>query len=336
MHTTAPRLRRAWRPVRLVTLGAAALLTLTGCLQADLGVTLNDDESGEFRVRTVINRDQFTEIEEMFGGMAGELGGDTSVATVDPCAEMLEEDMSTDELPPGAQVEPIDDGDWCGALATIPFANLAEFESIAAEFADSADEDSAGLGVPSITKTDGGYRFEVTGVAMNDASMGLGEEGGDDMGEFADMIEQFVQDMRISYDVRLPGNPVDHNADAVDGNRFQWTLEWGDERTELFAETGAGEPDGSNDVGEIADPATGDTPADESGDAGAAPAGADADDDDGTSPLVWVALAAVVVALAVLGFVLYKRNQGPKPGQPGAPLPPPGQPSPGWQPPSDT
>lgn len=58
MHTFTARLR----PARLAALGAAALLTLTGCLQADMGITLNDDESGEFRVRTVINREQFAEL----------------------------------------------------------------------------------------------------------------------------------------------------------------------------------------------------------------------------------------------------------------------------------
>src|SRR5690606_26182784 len=130
--------------------------------------------------------------------------------------------------------------------------NLAEFDQLAAEFAESSEDDDTGLGLPSITKTESGYRFSVTGLAMSDESMGMGEgtEGMEGMEAFAEMIAQLVGEMQITYDVRLPGRPVDHNADAVDGNRFQWTLEWGDTRTELFAETGEGEPDGSSDTGD--------------------------------------------------------------------------------------
>lgn len=334
------------RPARLAALGAAALLTLTGCLQADMGITLNDDESGEFRIRTVINREQFAEIEEMFGGMM-ETG--ESVAPQDPCEEMLAEDMSTDELPPGAVVEPIDDGEWCGALATIPFADLDEFAELSAEFSESSeDDDSMGLGAPSIVKTDGGYRFEVTGLALSDEEAGLGEDAG--MGELTEMFERLLADMRISYDVTLPGNPIEHNADAVAGNRFQWTLEWGDTRTELFAETGPGEPDGGSDTGELVD-----TPAG----GGDSAAGSTDDGDDGSS-LTWLWILLGVVAVGVIGFVIYKttkRGSGPKPdgvspvdgaaastgaeaaaGTPPPPPPPPAPPAPPaptWQPPSE-
>lgn len=303
---------------RVAALVGAALLTLTGCLQADLAVTLNADESGEFRIRTVINREQFAEIENMFGGMTE----DASVPVTDPCADMLAEDFSSDELPEGAVVEPIDDGEWCGALVTVPFADLDGFNEIAAEFNESSsDSDAAGLGAMTITAADGGYRFDVTELAMSEEAMSA---GGEEMGELGPMLEQFLGSMRISYDVRLPGKPVDHNADAVDGNRFQWNLEWGDARTDLFAETGAGEPDGSSDTGEVTDNVS-------SGDGSGTP-GAVSDDDDGSS-LLWLWILLGVVAVAVIAFVVVRQTRKPKPGDPAAPLPPPGQPSPGWNPP---
>src|SRR5687768_10149439 len=127
--------RRGLR-ARCSVLGGAALLTLTGCLQADVGVTLNDDESGQFAVRTVINREQFAEIEEMFGGMMGE----STTAPEDPCDSLME-DLETEELPPGAEVEPIDDGEWCGARVTMPFANLDEFNDLADEFNSSSEDE---------------------------------------------------------------------------------------------------------------------------------------------------------------------------------------------------
>lgn len=334
------------RTGHLAAVAAVALVALTGCLQADVGVVLNDDESGEFRVRTVINREQFAQMEDMFGGLAGD---DEGPESMDPCTELLEDDMSTDDLPEGAVVEPIDDGKWCGAMAVIPFDNLAEFDRLAAEFADESEEDETGLGTPSITKTDSGYRFSVTGLSMSDDSMGMGEEGMEGMDAFTEMIEQLVGDMRITYDVRLPGKPVDHNADAVDGNRFQWTLEWGDTRTELFAETGAGEPDGSADTGDIDEtPVGGDADGGSAGaPGGAASGGATDDGDDGSSlTWLWILIAVVVVAGAVVAIVLINKNKkgnGTPPATPGGPAitppppPPPatGQQPTGWQPPTN-
>ena len=366
MNASALRRRRAWRPARVAAIGAAALLTLTGCLQADLGVTLNDDESGEFRVRTLINREQVLQMQQMFGGMFSDFGEDfgefddlddfgmTTEAPIDPCVEMLN-DMDGDELPAGAVVEPINDGDWCGASVVIPFANLAEFADLAADFADESDDDMSNLGAPAIVKTADGYRFEVTGLSMSDDSMGLGDEGMEGMDGFGALFEGMFDDMRISYDVRLPGNPLDHNADAVDGNRFQWTLQWGDSRTELFAETGSGQPDGSADTGEITEPGDAGSSDDGSGDDGSgdsdsgtadgaagggsgsptAPTG-DSDDDGSSLLWLWIVLAVAVVG-GVVGFLLVKKNKSGsgQPPAPGTPLPPPGQPSPGWQPPAE-
>jgi hypothetical protein len=342
---------RGPRATRAVVAGAA-LLTLSGCLQADFGVTLNDDESGQFAVRMVINREQFAEIEEMFGGMTGE----DSTAPEDPCESLMEEDLSADELPPGAEVEPIDDGEWCGGLVTIPFADLDEFNELAADFNSSSEDEEAGFGTIALTRTDGGYRFDVTEVALSDEGMGLGGESEDmeGMEGLTEMFEQLLGDMRITYDVRLPGAPIDHNADAVEGNRFHWDLEWGDERNALFAETGPGEPDGSADTGEISD-------ADSSGATGSAGDAAPGADDDGSSlTWLWILLGVAAVA-AVVAIILIKRNKdkaagtapigvppgagataggslAPPPPPPGATgdLPPHGQPSPGWQPPSDT
>ena len=354
--------RRGLR-TRCTVLGGAALLTLTGCLQADFGVTLNDDESGEFAVRMVINREQFAEIEEMFGDMSGEL----EEAPQDPCEELMEDDLSSDELPPGAEVEPIDDGEWCGGLVTIPFANLAEFDEVLADFNSSSEDEDAGFGTIALTKTDGGYRFDVADVALSDEGMGLSDDSGEmeGMEGFTEMFEQLLDDMRITYDVRLPGAPIDHNADAVEGNRFHWDLEWGDERTELFAQTGPGEPDGSADTGDISEEAAGGDAGEDSA-SGDAAQGADSDDDDGSSlTWLWILLAVVAVA-AIVAFVLIKRNKDKGPGTPPvgdptigggstagdlAPPPPPappappgtlgdvpphGQPSPGWQPPDET
>lgn len=316
MHVTPVR-------TRVAVLAGAALLTLTGCLQADLGVTLNDDESGQFRARTVINREQFSELENMFGGMMEE----GSTAPTDPCTELMEDDFADDELPEGAVVEPIDDGEWCGALVTVPFDDLAEFAEIADEFNESSsDSEAGGFGAMTITKTDGGYRFDVAGIEMSDEAMSA---GGEEMGELGPMLEQFLGSMRISYDVQLPGRPVDHNADAVEGNRFQWNLQWGDSRTELFAETGAGEPDGSSDTGDITDNGA-------SGGGSESPAApgasGDADDDDGGS-LLWLWILLGIVAVGVIGFIVVKQTKRSKPGDPETQLPPPGQPSPGWTPP---
>lgn len=302
----------------------AALLTLTGCIRADIGIQLNDDESGTFRVKMLVNREKMLELTGMFGEEAAE----------DPCTSLVDD---PGDVPDNATVTPVEDGDWCGVDMSMPFSNLDELSELTAEFNDESEssEDPSPYGQVVVTKVDGGYRFEVGDVAMSDDSMGFGDDGldGEGMGEFAEMMEQLLGDMRVTYVVRLPGRPVDHNADSVDGNTFTFDLKFPDARTELYAQTGPGQPDASTNSG-----------------------GSGAGSDDGGNSTLWIVLAVVGVAAvaAIAYFVIRSRRSGgpgtPSAAAPAAPPAPPAAPpappaappappapgatdGPGWQPP---
>jgi len=321
---------------RAAVLGAA-VVALTGCLRADFGVVVNDDESGEMNMRMVFNREQIEAMTEMFEEFDPSA---STVPTEDICAEMISE-MTADssELPEGATVEPIEEDDgWCGAAINIPFDDLEEFSQIAAEMSEGTEDDEVPTGAMALTKTNaGGYRFEVTNIGMSSEALGTTEEDAAEMGE---VFEQMLDDMRITYDVRLPGNPVDHNADVVDGNRFFYELRFGDERADLFAETAPGEPDGSADTGDdgalpdepggggSGDGAAGDDAGDDDSDEAGAPGAAGDDDDGGSNTWIWIVVGVLVLAAIVAAVVLLKRRSG-------SPQPPvPGQPSPGYVPPA--
>src|SRR5690606_17020334 len=98
----------------------------------------------------------------------------------------------------------------------------AELSELTADFNDESDsdDDPSPFGQVSVTKLTDGYRFEATGVAMSQDDMGFGDSDAGDMGQLVEMIEQMMGDMRVSYVVRLPGRPTEHNADSVDGNTF--------------------------------------------------------------------------------------------------------------------
>ena len=268
---------------RLLAVGVAAL-ALTGCIRADFGIELNDDESGTFRVKMLVDRDKMLQLAEMFG----------EDETDDPCATIVDD---PGELPDDATVTDVTDGGWCGVDISMPFDSLAELASLTSEFNDEADsdDDPSPFGNVNVTKADGGYRFAVADVAMSSDAMGVGEGiDADGMGELANTIEKMLGNMQVTYVVRLPGRPVDHNADAVAGNTFTYVLEYGDTRTELFAHTGAGEPDGSADVGDadLADEVA---------------RGADSSD-SGSRTALWI-LLALVAAAAIAAIVFLKRRK---------------------------
>lgn len=262
--------------VRTVALGLATVV-LSGCLRANIGINLEDDESGTFTARMLIDAEKFEELAGAFGG-EGEAD--------DPCDEITSE---TDDLPPGATVTPVTDGSWCGADVSVPFDDLDGLAEVLTEFNESDDDDDAPFGQISVTKLADGYRFEATDVQLSDEAMGFGE--GDDADEelagLATMMKALLGDLRIQYDVTLPGKPTVHNADSVDGNTFHFDLRIGDERTELFAETGPGE----------------------------------ASSGGGGSAVVWIIVIALVVLAAIAAFVLLRRKSSGAGKGPDAPGP---------------
>lgn len=205
---------------RLAVLAIVAVTALSGCIKSDVNIYVADDDTADIDMDMAIDK----QLLEMFGAFAEP---EEAVG----CAAFTEDaELPDDE---GVTVETSEDDNWCYLSLVAQFDSVDELITEMSE-TDSDDEAGAGgSGDINITVSDGVYRFEV-------GDLGLQPDPED---PFAEMTERFSEDLEMNFTIRLPGRPVDHNADRVEGNTFIWHLEWGDERDTIFAETEPGDPD---------------------------------------------------------------------------------------------
>jgi hypothetical protein len=206
----------------------------------------------------------------------------------------LESESGAEELPEGLQVEPYRDGDFCGVKFTAEFSDVDELQEMFDEI--SAETESQGFGsLASLTiEQDGdGWFFEATPSATSGESTGTDTE----------MFEDFMEGASNVVRIKLPGEQVEHNADRIDDDGTMiWNLDvFGDTRT-LTARTEPGDP--------ITDEVFTDAGEEVSADIGGATGGSS---DDGGSSTIWIILGILVVAAAVVGFILWKRKSGSSP-----------------------
>jgi hypothetical protein len=274
-------MRRARLLLPLLVLAFVA----TGCFRQDLGVTVNDDGSGSVSMLVAFNPEAMSQFTDELGEAAGEM-------PEDPCAD-IESSASEDAsgLPDGASVEPYREGDFCGVILTAGFESVDELdETLGTLFSNTESQGLASFQSFTIEQDGDGWVFEA--VPLDTGS----ETGGMDTGMFEDMLDGASNVVRV----KLPGRQVDHNADRIDGDgTLIWNLDvLGDTRT-LQARTEPGDP--------ITDEVLTDAGEDVGGEIGSAD-GAGGDDDGGSS-VVWIVLGVLVVAAAVVGFVLWQRNK---------------------------
>jgi hypothetical protein len=200
-----------------VVVAALAVLT-TGCFRIDMRVDVNDDGSGVVQVETAVQPDKL----DAFGGLLGDFGDPGNEAAEAPSREELCADFLDDQdIPPEADIETFDDGDFCGARYTQTFV---------------PDTLGAALGADGdfVLERDGdGWRFEA--VTTDD------QEANDP--EFLALFESVLEDAEFVLRVRLPGRQVEHNADRIDPDgALVWDLDIFDPPDRLFARTVPGEP----------------------------------------------------------------------------------------------
>ncbi|MCB0996752.1 MAG: hypothetical protein KDB21_16775 [Acidimicrobiales bacterium] len=263
-----------------------ALLT-AGCVKYETTINVNDDGSGFLEMVVAIDAEAVSDLSSMFGEDLG--GEELEDAGAVPGRDELCADTRLDpaDAGPNATVEDYDEGSFCGSRVHVEFG---PGDDVAASIADvmGAADTSAGE-IVLRKEPDGGWRFEL--------DLDLGDAGLDEEGVPPEMMEGVLGDASITFDVRLPGKPVDHNATSVDGNRFHWDISITDGQGSMFAVTEPGEPDsGSN------------SPI--SQDEAASGLGGGGGDDGGSSALWWI--VGIVAALAVAGGIafLVMRNRG--------------------------
>ena len=220
-----------WPLAALLAFAALA----SSCIRAEIAIRVNDDGSGTVSVLTAFDRS----LMEAFGEDAAAAGAgfDPSVFT----------EIDEAELPPGASVEPYEDGDFLGTRVTIPFASDADVaasieRAFAAAGGDGGLTGDDGAFRRFVLERDGdGWRFD---AEMDPASSELAAGGDDSFGE--ELAQFLFQDASFVVRLTLPGEIVEHNADETGPQgELVWNIDLlGGEVRTLSATSGAGGDDG--------------------------------------------------------------------------------------------
>ena len=220
-------------PARLRCLTLLALLAsavvLSGCARIEIGIHVNEDGSGEISLLSALDTRFLA---------AAAVAGDTDLA--DSFIDLDEAD-----LPPGATIEEYDEDGFRGVRARFPFAASDDItRTIDAALSNAGDDPTgAAAGLDELferfdlRRDGGGWRFD---AAVSPLLMGaLPGAGGDALGDemAALMLERFEFTIRIE----LPGEIVEHNADAIEDGALVWSLDpLAEEPRELLALTSSG------------------------------------------------------------------------------------------------
>ena len=228
MHSSSrplARPRSAARRLRALAGLAAVALALTACIKADVDIAVDDDGSGRIIVISAIDKDAA----EDFAGSFDTGDGADGLDVGDPCDDPVTDARGS--VPPGVQVEPYDQGGFCGVRLTAEFGSGDDVAATLEGLLQGVDDDlSGGSGQITLRREGEGWLFEVA----NDVSA---DE------EIPAFGESLLEDAEIAYRVKLPGRQVDHNADRIEGDgTMVWELDLvGETRDRLFVRTEPGE-----------------------------------------------------------------------------------------------
>lgn len=193
---------------RLLPLLAVFALALSACtLRVDIGVIVNEDESGSFSL--------FTGADEELRSLA-EQGGESFDIT-----EGLE------DVPDGWRVEEAAEDGFEGARVSADFDSFDELEALIAELNESGDGE-AGTDLftdVSLVRNGDEFRFTADVSGLSDELAGsLSEGGGEDLFSGLDPTSFFSDLFEIRFTLTLPGTIGANNADTVDGNMLVWNV----------------------------------------------------------------------------------------------------------------
>ncbi len=187
--------------VTLVAMMIALIMALTGCIQMEVGIELNNDGTGKFEVLMAQNTDLMDE--EM--GTETEAETDSLTFFQDEDFEDVEGVSSRTEV-----VEYMDKGyNFVGEKAIIEIEDMQSFLS---EMNETEDGDDLRL----VELENGNQRLEID-INIEDQSVDNQESSENDAEIFA-MME--ATGMKIHYSITTDYNVVNHNAHLVEGNKY--------------------------------------------------------------------------------------------------------------------
>ena len=212
---------------RYLPLLTILVLVLSACtIRLDVGLTVNEDESGTFALFMGFD-EEFQQLMEQSGGE----GFDMTEGLAD--------------VPEGWTVEDVVEDGFEGIRITTDFADFEELEQKLGELGEGQD---AGVGTDflgdfGLTHEGDEFRFEVDVSGVDEQLSGaVGDSGGDDLLSGMDPATLFEDLFEIRFRLTLPGEIQSHNADSVDGNTLTWNVAFDEEDTtyQAVSSTAAG------------------------------------------------------------------------------------------------
>jgi len=211
---------------RLIFLLALGLALSACTVRVDIGVGVNEDESGTFSM--------FVGLDEEFQQLA-QSGGDDLNFT-----------QALEDVPEGWTAEEVSQDGFDGVKVATDYTSFDDLEAKLAQLSEQGGDGGMGtdfLSNFSLTHEGDEFRFN---VEVSGLSEGLGEALG--AGGGADALQGFSPDeilqelFEIRFLLTLPGKIVSNNADSVDGNTMIWNVGIADEGTtyEAVSTTGGG------------------------------------------------------------------------------------------------
>jgi hypothetical protein len=192
------------------------VLVLSSCtIRLDVGLTVNEDESGTFAL--------FMGFDEEFQQLMEQGGGEGFDMT-----EGLE------DVPEGWTVEEVVEDGFEGVRISTDFQDFEELEQKLGELGEGQD---AGVGTDflgdfGLTREGDEFRFEVDVSGVDEQLSGaVGDSGGEDLLSGMDPATLFEDLFEIRFRLTLPGEIQSHNADSVDGNTLTWNVGFDEDDT---------------------------------------------------------------------------------------------------------
>ena len=211
------------RRLALLALLAGAVL-LSGCARIEIAIQVNDDGSGEIALLSALDT-QFLE--------AAAAAGDTEI-------EDSFLDLDEADLPPGATIEAYEEDGFRGVRARYPFAASDDIKgAIGAALTDAGE--AAGPDELfkrfDLRRDGGGWRFDAVVSPIFTGAL-PGDDGDALNGDLAALM---LEEVEFTIRLDLPGEIVEHNADAVENGALVWRLDpLSEEPRELTALTSGG------------------------------------------------------------------------------------------------
>ena len=208
---------------RYIPLFVLMMLALSACtIRLDLGVNVNEDESGTFDLFMGFDEDLRQLMEQGTGDGLG-----------------ITEQLS--DVPDDWTVEEVAEDGFEGVRISTDFES---FDDLEAKLTEMSDDGGGGLGSDmlsdfELTHEEDEYRFraDVSGVDEG-LTEAVGDSGGDMLsGIDASMMEDLFE---IRFRLTLPGSIGENNADAVSANTLTWNLDLGSSGGELYATSTTG------------------------------------------------------------------------------------------------